>query len=151
MIRAFFGFLVAVAIFAISVPMALIYLAGALFIATFAGFMTFVFLRALFFDVSMTTDPTTIWGWGFLGFCMLTAWSFMIWAWAHSLGLQHWFAKRRDSHGSARFASAPERAAYQTETGLLIGRDRGTGQLLRYDGPAHLLTLAPTKIGRAHV
>ena len=64
-----------------------------------------------------------------------------------SLGLQHWFAKRRDSHGSARFASAGERAAYQTDTGLLIGRDRSTGKLLRYDGPVHLLTLAPTRSG----
>ena len=32
--------------------------------------------------------------------------------------------------------------------GLLIGRDLDTGKLLRYDGPAHLLTLAPTRAGK---
>ena len=52
------------------------------------------------------------------------------------------------SHGSARFASKTERAAYQTGEGLLIGRDGPTGKLLRYDGPAHLLTLAPTRAGK---
>nr|WP_276592015.1 type IV secretory system conjugative DNA transfer family protein [Sphingomonas sp. GC_Shp_2] len=32
--------------------------------------------------------------------------------------------------------------------GLLIGRDRKTGKLLRYPGPAHLLTIAPTRSGK---
>ncbi|MBR7559814.1 type IV secretory system conjugative DNA transfer family protein, partial [Mycobacterium tuberculosis] len=33
-------------------------------------------------------------------------------------------------------------------SGLLIGRDGKTGKLLRYDGPAHLLTMAPTRTGK---
>ena len=53
-----------------------------------------------------------------------------------------------DSHGSARFATKAERAAFQNGDGLLIGRDSQTGKLLRYDGPAHLLTLAPTRAGK---
>lgn len=53
-----------------------------------------------------------------------------------------------DSHGSARFATDAERRALQTDRGLLIGRDAHTGRLLRYDGPAHLLTLAPTRSGK---
>jgi type IV secretion system protein VirD4 len=55
---------------------------------------------------------------------------------------------RSDSHGSARFASKAERKAFQSEDGLLIGRDIETGKLMRYDGPAHLLTLAPTRAGK---
>ena len=54
----------------------------------------------------------------------------------------------RDTHGSARFASPSERRALQTDNGLLIGRDLGTGRLLRYAGPAHLLTFAPTRSGK---
>ncbi len=54
----------------------------------------------------------------------------------------------RDTHGSARFASPAERRALQTDDGLLIGRDLGSGKLLRYAGPAHLLTLAPTRSGK---
>jgi len=53
-----------------------------------------------------------------------------------------------DSHGSARFATRKERAAFEGGDGLLIGRDLDTGKLLRYDGPAHLLTLAPTRAGK---
>ncbi len=41
-----------------------------------------------------------------------------------------------------------ERAAFEGSAGLLIGRDLDTGKLLRYDGPAHLLTLAPTRAGK---
>ncbi|TNC45317.1 type IV secretory system conjugative DNA transfer family protein [Rubellimicrobium rubrum] len=60
----------------------------------------------------------------------------------------------RDTHGSARFASRKERAALVGQqdgaaaSGLLIGRDPETGRLLRYAGPAHLLTLAPTRSGK---
>jgi type IV secretion system protein VirD4 len=54
-----------------------------------------------------------------------------------------------DTHGSARFASNKEVAPLaRSESGLLIGRDGKTGRLLRYDGPAHLLTMAPTRTGK---
>ena len=55
-----------------------------------------------------------------------------------------------DTHGSARLASKREIAALtkSADLGLLIGRDPKTGKLLGYDGPAHLLTLAPTRAGK---
>ena len=53
------------------------------------------------------------------------------------------------SHGSARFASAAERALLTAhQGGLLIGRDLRSAKLLRYDGPGHLLTIAPTRTGK---
>jgi len=54
-----------------------------------------------------------------------------------------------DTHGSARFATNREIAPLaKANDGLLIGRDGKTGRLLRYDGPAHLLTMAPTRTGK---
>jgi len=69
--------------------------------------------------------------------------------WTQRTGVTLWWDRTApDSHGSARFATRKERAAYQRGDGLLIGRDTGTGRMLRYDGPAHLLTLAPTRAGK---
>ncbi|ACS59189.1 TRAG family protein (plasmid) [Rhizobium leguminosarum bv. trifolii WSM1325] len=54
-----------------------------------------------------------------------------------------------DTHGSARFAGRREIAPLtKAGSGLLIGRAPGSGGLLRYDGPAHLLTMAPTRSGK---
>ncbi|ADU12227.1 type IV secretory system conjugative DNA transfer family protein [Asticcacaulis excentricus] len=54
-----------------------------------------------------------------------------------------------DTHGSARFAEKREMAAVtRGHEGLLIGRDRSTRKLIRYSGPAHLLTLAPKRSGK---
>ena len=54
-----------------------------------------------------------------------------------------------DTHGSARFATDREtRPLAQKGDGLLIGRDRKSGKPLRYAGPAHLLTIAPTRTGK---
>ena len=54
-----------------------------------------------------------------------------------------------DTHGSARFATTSEtRPLAQNGDGLLIGRDRKSGKLLRYAGSAHLLTIAPTRTGK---
>lgn len=54
-----------------------------------------------------------------------------------------------DTHGSARFATNKEMAPLTSANGgLLIGRNRKSGKLLRYDGPAHLLTMAPTRTGK---
>ena len=74
-------------------------------------------------------------------------------AWSVRTGIPlPWHARPgSDSHGSARFATRKERAALQDgpgNAGLLIGRDTDTGKLLRYAGPAHLLTLAPTRSGK---
>ncbi|MBB3313225.1 hypothetical protein FHT78_005017 [Rhizobium sp. BK196] len=58
-----------------------------------------------------------------------------------------------DTHGTARFAGAREIAPLtKSEDGLLIGRLRNNGQLLRYQGPAHLRKKdyvdVPTLLGR---
>lgn len=58
------------------------------------------------------------------------------------------FSDSGDSHGSARFADRKELASLEGGDGLLIGRNPSSGKLLRYDGPAHLLTLAPTRAGK---
>ena len=68
--------------------------------------------------------------------------------WRMVSGADDFFGLTGDSHGSARFASRKELKKHQGGNGLLIGRNPGTGQLLRYDGPAHLLTLAPTRAGK---
>ena len=62
---------------------------------------------------------------------------------------QHFGDKSSDTHGSARFATEKEAARLtRRPDGLLIGRDAKTGKLLRYAGPAHLLTMAPTRSGK---
>lgn len=54
-----------------------------------------------------------------------------------------------DTHGSARFATHNEIAPMtRSSSGLLIGRDPKSKRLMRYDGPAHLLTMAPTRTGK---
>ena len=53
------------------------------------------------------------------------------------------------THGSARFADDKEiKPLAQNAGGLLIGRDPKSHKVLRYDGPAHLLTIAPTRTGK---
>ncbi|WP_282128450.1 type IV secretory system conjugative DNA transfer family protein [Roseobacter litoralis] len=68
--------------------------------------------------------------------------------WRKTSGADAYFGLTGDSHGSARFASRKELKKLQGNDGLLIGRNPGTGRLLRYDGPAHLITLAPTRAGK---
>ena len=59
-------------------------------------------------------------------------------------------APRGGVHGSAYFASADEiTSALGGAAGLIVGREnRKGGQLLRYAGQAHLLTIAPTRSGK---
>lgn len=68
--------------------------------------------------------------------------------WRMASGADAFFGLIGDSHGSARFANRKELKKLQREDGLLIGRNPHTGRLLRYDGPAHLITLAPTRAGK---
>ena len=68
--------------------------------------------------------------------------------WRMASGADAFFGLTGDSHGSARFANRKELKKLQREDGLLIGRNPHTGRLLRYDGPAHLITLAPTRAGK---
>ncbi|NKL59733.1 type IV secretory system conjugative DNA transfer family protein [Rhizobium leguminosarum] len=63
--------------------------------------------------------------------------------------IEHFGDMDGDTHGTARFATNKEVAPLtRTRSGLLIGRDSKTGKLLRYDGPSHLLTMAPTRTGK---
>ncbi|WP_386630721.1 type IV secretory system conjugative DNA transfer family protein [Sulfitobacter geojensis] len=68
--------------------------------------------------------------------------------WLMRSGAETFFGLSGDSHGSARFANRKELRKLEGTNGLLIGRNPHTGRLLRYDGPAHLITLAPTRAGK---
>ena len=68
--------------------------------------------------------------------------------WSGSIWLKVIFSRRDTTLGSAQFGSRADVKALATNNGdLLIGRDT-KGRLLRYDGPAHLLTIAPTRSGK---
>lgn len=63
--------------------------------------------------------------------------------------IQHFGSVDHETHGSARFATNKEIGKLSNSaSGLLIGRDSKTGQLLRYEGSAHLMTMAPTRTGK---
>ncbi|MBB6182356.1 type IV secretory system conjugative DNA transfer family protein [Pseudorhizobium flavum] len=63
--------------------------------------------------------------------------------------LLHFGDIQTDTHGSARFATDKEVSPLvRTDNGLLMGRDAKTGKILRYAGPSHLLTMAPTRTGK---
>lgn len=79
-------------------------------------------------------------------FTLVCCWALAGYTWAARVGLID--LSNRTSHGSARFADRKELAALEEPEGLLIGRNPDTGRLLHYDGPAHLLTLAPTRAGK---
>ena len=68
--------------------------------------------------------------------------------WLMRSGAEAFFGLSGDSHGSARFANRKELRKLEGTDGLLIGRNPHTGRVLRYDGPAHLITLAPTRAGK---
>ena len=56
--------------------------------------------------------------------------------------------RRNDLLGSARFGDRADVRRLEDAGDLLIGRSGKSGKLLRYDGPAHLLTMAPTRSGK---
>jgi len=61
----------------------------------------------------------------------------------------HFGSTNEHTHGTARFASKREIKPFtRSGHGLLIGRAPSSGRLIRYDGPAHLLTMAPTRSGK---
>jgi type IV secretion system protein VirD4 len=88
------------------------------------------------------------WQWLVFGPFMLIGAVFGFQYWRMASGADAFFGLTGDSHGSARFANRKELKKLQREDGLLIGRNPHTGRLLRYDGPAHLITLAPTRAGK---
>jgi type IV secretion system protein VirD4 len=56
--------------------------------------------------------------------------------------------RQNDLLGSARFGNRADVQKLETGGDLIIGRSAKSGKLLRYDGPAHLLTMAPTRSGK---
>ena len=56
--------------------------------------------------------------------------------------------QRNDLLGSARFGDRADVRKLEANGDLLIGRSAKSGKLLRYDGAAHLLTMAPTRSGK---
>lgn len=111
------------------------------------GFAMFAWLIVIIIlsDVPM---GEALWHWFLFWPMTITGWIIGASDWSNRTGIRLWGRRPGDSHGSARFATRKERAAFEGGDGLLIGRDLDTGKLLRYDGPAHLLTLAPTRAGK---
>lgn len=139
-----------IGVFLIASPLMLIQLIMGLGVATLgatmANMLVQLWLTNLLGDVGMLAGIIRT---GVFVLLYLVAWVTVTVLWAQMHRLDTLFRKDRgDSHGSARFASKAERKAFQSEDGLLIGRDIQTGKLMRYDGPAHLLTLAPTRAGK---
>lgn len=149
MIRSVFGFLVLLGTLAIAVPWALLVLAFGLVLAFVLVTFGFVLGQMLIFGLATIDEPNSLFGWLGYALCILTGWALVLSVWAEHFGIARLFARTRDSHGSARLASKAERRDLaKSDSGLLIGREADSGRLLRYDGPAHLLTLAPTRAGK---
>ena len=120
-----------------------LYLLAALFVAFVAGLLLIAALTGDALGTAWWHDPLLL-------LLVLVAGLVAAHLWSLRTGVPlPWHPRAPgDSHGSARFATDAERRVLQTGDGLLIGRDGRTGRLLRYDGPAHLLTLAPTRSGK---
>jgi type IV secretion system protein VirD4 len=114
-------------------------------IATAFAWFAWLIVIIILSDVPM---GEALWHWFVFWPMTITGWIIGASDWSNRTGIKLWGRKPGDSHGSARFAIRKERAAFEGGDGLLIGRDLDTGKLLRYDGPAHLLTLAPTRAGK---
>ena len=114
-------------------------------IATAFAWFAWLIVIIILSDVPM---GEALWHWFVFWPMTITGWIIGASDWSNRTGIKLWGRKPGDSHGSARFATRKERAVFEGGDGLLIGRDLDTGKLLRYDGPAHLLTLAPTRAGK---
>lgn len=63
--------------------------------------------------------------------------------------IEHFGDMESDTHGTARFSLKREtKLLTKHKQGLLIGRDVFCRKILRYAGPAHLMTIAPTRSGK---
>jgi type IV secretion system protein VirD4 len=116
-----------------------------LVIATGFAWFAWLIVIIILSDVPM---GEALWHWFVFWPMTIVGWIVGASDWSNRTGIKLWGRNQGDSHGSARFATRKERAAFEVGDGLLIGRDLDSGKLLRYDGPAHLLTLAPTRAGK---
>lgn len=131
-------------------PIMLGWLIGAMAFGAMLGSLVATPFIFAFFD---QTPGESAWQWLVFGPFMFVGAVFGFQYWRMASGADAYFGLTGDSHGSARFANRKElkkleRGKGQEDAGLLIGRNPHTGRLLRYDGPAHLITLAPTRAGK---
>ena len=126
-------------------PILLGWLIGAMAFGAMLGALVATPFIFAFFD----QEPgQSAWQWIIFGPLMVVGAVLGFHYWRMASGADAFFGLTGDSHGSARFASRKELKKLQSDDGLLIGRNPGTGRVLRYDGPAHLITLAPTRAGK---
>ncbi len=148
-LTAVFRLLARIGLLAVTAPVLLVWAAFYLFVATTIGLFLLVLIRQFVLDLPILDRPSTLLDWIANVVIYGSAWAAALVVWAEHTGVALWFGHGPgDSHGSARFASDRERGRLEAGDGLLIGRNPATGRLLRYDGPAHLLTLAPTRAGK---
>ena len=126
-------------------PILLGWLIGAMAFGAMLGSLVATPFIFAFFD---QPPGENTWQWLVFGPFMLIGAVFGFQYWRMASGADAFFGLTGDSHGSARFANRKELKKLQREDGLLIGRNPHTGRLLPYDGPAHLITLAPTRAGK---
>jgi len=126
-------------------PILLGWMIGAVLFGAMIGALVATPFVFAFFD---QPPGESAWQWLVFGPLMFVGAVFGFQYWRMASGADAFFGLAGDSHGSARFANRKELKKLQREDGLLIGRNPHTGRLLRYDGPAHLITLAPTRAGK---
>ncbi|SFU18932.1 type IV secretion system protein VirD4 [Sedimentitalea nanhaiensis] len=131
-------------------PILLGWLIGAMCLGAMIGAVVATPFIFAFFD---QPPGESAWQWLVFGPFIFVGAVFGFQYWRKTSGADAFFGLTGDSHGSARFANRKElkkleRARGHKDAGLLIGRNPHTGRLLHYDGPAHLITLAPTRAGK---
>lgn len=131
-------------------PILLGWMIGAVLFGAMIGALVATPFIFAFFD---QPPGDSAWQWLVFGPFMFVGAVFGFQYWRMASGADAYFGLTGDSHGSARFANRKElkkleRDKGHEDAGLLIGRNPHTGRLLRYDGPAHLITLAPTRAGK---
>ena len=126
-------------------PILLGWMVGAVLFGAMLGTLVATPFIFAFFD---QPPGESAWQWLVFGPFMFIGAVFGFQYWRMASGADAYFGLTGDSHGSARFANRKELKKLQREDGLLIGRNPHTGRLLHYDGPAHLITLAPTRAGK---
>ena len=148
-IKAVFRFLANLGLWVTAAPILLIWWVVYLFVATGIAVIVLGLFREHVLHLPVFNSPTGFLDWIANIVIYGASWAAATKLWAQRSGVDLLFRRDPgDSHGSARFANRKELASLEAGNGLLIGRNPATGKLLRYDGAAHLLTLAPTRAGK---
>ena len=148
-IKAVFRFLANLGLWVTAAPILLIWWVVYMFIATGIAVIVLGLFREYVLHLPGFDNPSGFLDWIANIVIYGASWAAATKLWAERSGVDLLFRRDTgDSHGSARFANRKELASLEAGNGLLIGRNPATGKLLRYDGAAHLLTLAPTRAGK---